>query len=165
MITCLVCGKQYETGDCPRCQFPDVQIPGSREKAIQNLKPAIDSYRANFLTTVRVEVLSYYWKDNGGTLVLDREERRLLGTASELMKGEKWLDQAFARIPEAKLLPVRVAIVCGEESRLLTIPVPNLTGAELQKIGAVMDENCNLRLLLGSDTQTPTRSDPVAIFD
>ena len=165
MITCLVCGKQYETGDCPRCKFPDVQIPGSREKAIASLKPAIDSYRANFLTTIRVEVLSYHWKDQNGTLALDREERLTLGTASELMQGEKWLEQPFARIPDAKLLPVRIAIVYGEETRLLTVTVPNLPEAELQRIGAVLDADCNLRLLLGNSTQQPTYSEPVAIFD
>lgn len=165
MITCLVCGKQYENGDCPRCQFPDVQIPGSRKKAIQSLKPAIDSYRAHFLTTVRVEVLSYYWKDQNGTLTLDHEKRLLLGTAAELSQGEKWMEQTFARIPDAKLLPVRLAIVFGEETRLLTISIPNLLGAELQQLGAVMDADCNLRLLLRGSTQPPTQSQPVAIFD
>lgn len=165
MVTCLVCGKKYETGDCPRCQFPDVQIPGSREKAIQNLKPAIDSYRANFLSTVRMEILSYRWKDENGVLVMDREERIPLGTVSELSQGIKWLDQRFARIPDTKQLPVRLAIVCGGETRILSVSVPNLQASELQQIGAVVDENCNLKLLLRSTTQSPTQSDPVALFD
>ena len=75
MVTCLVCGKQYETGDCPRCKFPDVQIPGmEREQAIVQLKPVIEASRKAFLETVRVEVISYRWKDRNGTIVLDRKD-------------------------------------------------------------------------------------------
>jgi hypothetical protein len=84
---------------------------------------------------------------------------------SELSKGIKWLEQRFARIPDTKQLPVRLAIVCGGETRILSVSVPNLQASELQQIGAVVDENCNLKLLLRSTTQSPTQSDPVALFD
>ena len=69
-MECLVCGKEYVGSECPRCKFPDVQILGDREKAIENLRPAIEAFKAQFLQSVKLEIAAFYWKDADGTVVL-----------------------------------------------------------------------------------------------
>lgn len=163
-MKCLVCGKIYEGGECPRCQFPDVQIPGDREKAVANLKPAIDAYRMSFLQSIRVDIVAYRWKDQGGSVVLDREDRIPLGNGFELLQGEKWLPEKFARIPDQAALCVTVCVTAKDITRQIQVSLPNLHRAELQQIGADMDQDCNIRLLLRNDTDEPTRSEFVPLF-
>lgn len=165
MVTCLVCGKQYETGDCPRCKFPDVQIPGmEREQAIVQLKPVIEASRKAFLETVRVEVISYRWKDRNGTIVLDRKDCLELGTGTALAQGEVWLPGKFARIADEAEIPVKIRVTAGDEVIEKTIRVPNLHKPELQQLGAKLDQDFNITLLLRNDTQKSVQSAPVSLF-
>lgn len=165
MVTCLVCGKQYEKGDCPRCQFPDIQIPGlDRENAIHHLRPAIEACRKVFLETIKVSLVTYRWKDVNGTVALDREERIPLGTGTELFGNEKWLDGQFARIPDQQKIDVTICVKTNEGEQTKTIAVPNLHKAELQQIGASVDENFRIRLMLRNQSENSTKSDPVALF-
>lgn len=165
MVTCLVCGKKYEAGDCPRCKFPDVQIPGmEREKAIIHLKPVIEASRRAFLENIRVEVISYRWKDKDGTIVLDRKDNLVLGTGTALAQGEVWLPGKFARIADEAKIPVKLRITAGEEVFEKTIRVPNLHKPELQQLGAKLDQNFNITLLLRNDSQKSVQSDPVPLF-
>ncbi len=166
-MECLVCGKIYEGGECPRCQFPDVQIPGlpeERERAIAKLKPAIDAYRTTFLQTISVDIVCYHWKDRDGQVVLECEKRIPLGKGTELLQREKWLSQKFARIPDQKQLPVTLCITAGESTTRKTVTIPNLQRAELQQIGAEMNQDCKIRLLLRNDTDKPTCSKFVPLF-
>ena len=165
MVTCLVCGKKYDGGDCPRCKFPDVQIPGmGREKAIIHLKPAIEASKTAFLENIRVEVISYRWKDQDGTIVLDRQEALALGTGTALTKGEVWLPGKFARIADETSVPVKLRITAGDEVTEKTVRIPNLNKPELQQLGAKMDQNFNITLLLRNDSQKPAQSDPTPLF-
>lgn len=163
-MKCLVCGKVYEAAECPRCRFPNIQMVGDREKALENLMPKISAYKTNFLSGVTVELVAYRWKDRDGQVVLDREERMPLGTAEELMRGEKWLAEKFARIPDREEISVTVCIMAGTEKREVLIVVPNLHKPELQQLGAGMDDACNLRILLRNDTEEPTSSAWIPLF-
>jgi hypothetical protein len=163
-MKCLVCGKVYEGSECPRCQFPDVQLPGDREKALANLKPSIDAYRTTFLQSIKVALVIYRWKDQDGTVILDHEDHIPLGSGYELTQSEQWLSEKFARIPEAKQLSVTIRVTSAEGTQTKTIQVPNLQRAELQQLGAQMDDNCNIRLLLRNDTDSPVKSEFVPLF-
>lgn len=163
-MKCLVCEKVYEAAECPRCRFPNIQIMGDPKTALASLKPTIDAYRKNFLSSVKVELVAYRWKDQNGQVVLDREDRMLLGTADKLQQGDTWLKEKFARIADQKNITVTICITISGEKREVRIPVPNLHKAELQQLGARVDEECNLVLLLRNDTETPTKSKPVPLF-
>lgn len=163
-MKCLVCSKIYEGGECPRCRFPDVQIPGDREEAIEKLKPAINAYRTTFLESIRVDIVAYHWKDRNGSVVLDHQDRIPLGTGNELLQGERWLSTKFARVPDQEQLPVTICVTTAEGTQEKCVYVPNLQRAELQQIGAKMDPDCNIQLLLRNDTDKPTQSELVPLF-
>lgn len=163
-MKCLVCGKNYEAAECPRCRFPDIQLMGDRDEALAQLMPTIRAYRANFLKGVTVELVAYRWKDLDGRVALDREDRITLGTADALQQGETWLEEKFARIPDQKEITVKVCITAGGEKRDVSIAVPNLHKPELQQLGVSVDGDCNLRLLLRNETEAPTTSAGVPLF-
>lgn len=163
-MKCLVCGKEYEAAECPRCHFPDIQIVGDRDAFLATLMPTVQTFRAGFLGKVQVELIAYRWKDQNGQVVLDREDRMSLGTADILMQGEKWLPEQFARIPDKKEIPVRICISVSDEHREVQIAVPNLQQPELQQFGAKVDQDCNLILMLRNDSHAPTYSQPVPLL-
>lgn len=163
-MKCLVCGKDYEAAECPLCRFPNVQIMGDREQVITSLKPTIDAYRTRFLQTVQVQILVYRWKEEKGKVVQDRVDTVTIGSGDVLMQEETWIPEKFARIADEKEIAVTVRITVGEEGRELTVAVPNLHKPELQQLGASIDADLHLRLLLRNDTDTPTSSAPVPLF-
>lgn len=162
-MECLVCGKEYKGSECPRCRFPDVQIPGDRQKAIDNLRPAIEAYRARFLQSVKLEIAVFFWKDENGTVVLDREERICLATADELQNGPRWLDQDFARIPQENAIIVTLYISIGDTVRREKVSIPNLHSPSLQQIGVEMEKDFNIRLLLRNGDSNLTRSETIML--
>lgn len=163
-MKCLVCGKDYEAAECPRCHCPDVLIVGDREKALEKILPTINQYRINFARTVKLSLITYRWKDLNGHLALDQKELISLGTAEELMQSEKWLDNKFARIADSEKITVDVCIATDDSEQTVTVVVPNLKKAELQQLGARVDDSFGLSLLLRNDTEAPTISEPVALF-
>lgn len=163
-MKCLVCGKNYEAAECPRCRFPDIQLMGDRDEALAQLMPTIKAYRANFMKSVTVELVTYRWRDLEGRIALDREDRIMLGTADVLQQSEIWLEEQFARIPNEDEIKVKVCITAGGEKRDVSIAVPNLHKPELQRLGASVDGDCNLRLLLRNNTEESTTSAGTPLF-
>lgn len=163
-MKCLICEKYYNAAECPRCHFPDIQLVGDRDTALAAMMPTINQYRANFLRSVRVSLAMYWWKDAGGKVVLDRQEKRFIATADQLLEKEVWLDERFARIADQASVTVSVEITLGDENRTLQISVPNLQKPKLQQLGAGVDSNYRLYLLLRNEMEEPTRSEPVALF-
>lgn len=163
-MKCLVCAKEYEAVECPRCNFPDVQIPGDGQNVPEHIKATVDAYRLSFLKSVELQLVIYRWKDANGTLVLDREDRIPLGSGSELMQGEQWLAEKFARIPTQEEIPVSIRITAGTDILEKTVCVPNLQSTKLQQLGACMDQDGNICLLLRNDLDTPTSSAVVPLF-
>lgn len=163
-MKCFVCGKEYTGHECPRCNFPDVQVPvASREEARRKLASSIDSYRTAFLERIRVEVIMMYWKDENGWISPDREESVLLGRGSDLFRKERWLDQQLARIENVDNLEVRLCIHVGSAVRNQVVKVPNLHASRLQQLGAALDEDFCLRLMLRNGSEAPTYSDPIPL--
>ncbi len=147
-MKCLICNTSYEGVECPNCKFPYIAFPGDPEEGIRQMKPQLDAYRAVFLERIRLGVVSFFWKEQEGSLVLDREEVRPIGSGKELCAGPVWLEQPFARLPEAESLSIRLALSLGGEKRELSVSVPNRLEPELQQLGAEMNEQMQLRLLL-----------------
>ena len=163
-MKCLVCGMVYEAAECPRCRFPYIQMVGDQESVFASLKPTIEAYRKSFFEKIKVELVAYRWKAVNDQIVLDHEEKMPLGTIAELQNGEVWLKDKFARIADVQRITVTVCITEGDSSRNIQVEIPNLHNAELQQLGARLDEECNLRLMLRNDTQPPTISVPVPLF-
>ena len=163
-MKCFVCNNEFDGNICPRCQFPKVFIPGDYETGLKKIQPEIDAYRDEFLNGIEVGIVTYFWKDENGTVVLDREERLPFGKGKDLRGNTLWLEQLFARIPDEELLKIRVYIKTGDKECEKTVCLPNLFEAELQQIGIYTDEEYRFKLLLKNDTGTPTGSDFIAIF-
>ncbi len=163
-MKCLVCGKDFDSSECPRCHFPDVQLIGDREEALKKMLPTINQYRKNFADAVKLSLITYRWKDQDGYLVLNNKDVTPIGTAEELMKSEKWLETKFARIADSDKITVTVCIEMGDDKKNVEISVPNLMKAELQQLGARVDDSFNLSLMLRNNTEKPTISQPVDLF-
>ena len=163
-MKCMVCGKEYEGAGCPRCNFPNIQIPGDPDAAMNTLRPTIAKYRQDFLNKIEIGVLTYYWKDEDGILKVDHEKRCSFGTWEKLYEKEVWLPQKFARIPDEKSLAVKVYLRVGNEERVEIVEVPNLSEAQLQEIGVRLNADFTFCLMLRNDTGTPTRSGTIMLF-
>lgn len=164
-MKCFVCNNEFDGNVCPRCKFPKVFIPGDYEAGLEKMKPEIDAYREEFLDGIEVGIITYFWKDEGGNIVLDREERASFGKGKDLRGSTLWLEQLFARIPDEETLNIRVYIKAGDSESEKTVRLPNLFEAELQRIGIYTDEDFRFKLLLKNDTGTPTNSDFIEIFN
>lgn len=164
-MNCLVCKKDYEAAECPRCKFPHIQVPATAPADfLASLQPTIADYRRKFLQKLQLQIPIYHWKDQGGVVVEDRVEMLSLGSADQMLGRELWVEKAFARIPDEKEITVTVRISVNGESWEQTVSVPNLHKPELQKIGATIDDNHDLRLMLRNETENSTVSDPVPLF-
>ena len=160
---CPVCHTKYESGDCPVCKFPDIAFPGDPEEGLRLMKPQIDAYREVFLLKLKIGVVSYYWKDQNGSLVLDREQITPLGTAKQLSEGPVWLSQSFARLPDAKQLEVQLSVELDGETKKLTVNLPKLLEPELQQIGAELDNEFCIRVMLRNRTSN-SASERIHLF-
>lgn len=163
-MKCLVCGTLHEAAECPRCHFPDIQIMGDQEKAMETLRPTIHAYRMDLLRSVQIALPAYRWKDHNGMIVADRRDWLSLGSGDALLEQEAWLPDRFARIAGPSELDVTVRITVGEKNYEQNIRLPNLPEPELQQIGAVIDRDCTLRLLLRNETRDPVSSCAVPLF-
>ncbi len=163
-MKCIVCGTAHQAAVCPRCSFPDVQILGDGELAQAELMPAVYVYRARLLRDLQVSLLTYRWKVSDGVAVREQEQWMSLGTGETLYRGQRWLDQWFARVDGREQLAVTVRITCGQGTWDHTFTIANLPQPRLQQLGAAMDEQWNLRLLLRNDAQEQTASEPLCLW-
>ena len=163
-MKCLVCGKEYDAAECPRCHFPNIQIMGDRETALAQLMPTILAFRKTFLEKVEVSLLIYRWKEGDGRIVPDCEEYLPLGTAAALQAQETWVCGEFARIPDLETISVTVSVTAPDGIHRLQISVPNLPEPQLQQIGARLDEELQLQLLLRNASREGVSSAPVPLL-
>ena len=80
------------------------------------------------------------------------------------MAKEVWMNEKFARIAGEAFITVSVEIALADETRTVEIRLPNLQTPRLQQLGAGINDNFGLYLLLGNGADEPTRSEPVALF-
>lgn len=163
-MKCYVCSKTYEGSECPRCRFPNVQVPNTTwEEARQALIVSINAFRTNFLQSIQAGLVIYHHKDEDGVYVLDREETVSLGSGTDLYEKELWLDREFARLEDAASVSVRLKITVGDSTREEQVSLPNLRAPELQQIGISLDDQFQFRLKLRNVSEKPTCSAPVEV--
>lgn len=161
-MRCVVCGKEFFDKACPACQFPVIKFPGDPTEGMRAMKPKIDAYRDNFLAHVSVGIVTYTWKDGDGAIVLDKENELYFGTGAQLDQGECWISQKFARTPDVKNLDVQLVVYNNGNRTVRKMSLPNLFETELQEIGAALDEDLNIQLLLRNDSaQTKSNKEPL----
>lgn len=162
-MKCYVCGKQYEGSECARCGFPAVEVPNaSWEQGRDALSATIVPYRTNFLNEIEISLVAYRYRDENGVYVLDREEPVSLGTGTTLYGKENWLDQEFARLEDPSFC-ARLRLKIRGKTREEQVELSNLKAAELQKIGIALDNDFNIRLMLGNASEKPTSSAPIEL--
>lgn len=149
-MKCVVCGASTEGDVCPVCGFQEVLFPGDRAAGLLTIRPQIDACRDALLKELSLGVIAYRWADRNGTLERTAEEKREIGSGTDLLKGPVWLAQEFARKPEAEELEIRAYVRLRGEDTVHTLRVPNLTEPRLQQIGGELEagEGLRFRLLL-----------------
>ena len=162
-MKCIVCGKEYEKGNCPVCNFPKIEFPGDPEEGLRAMKPAIDAYRDDFLGQVSIGIIAYQWKDDNGVIVSGGSERVRIGTGKELREHTQWLAEKFARIPDEEKIQVSLSVQVNGKGEERSVSIPNLMEAELQELGAVIDGDLNIQLLLRNSSGS-TQSDKMPLF-
>lgn len=153
-MKCDVCGKEFTGAFCPRCDFPVVESTN-----VDALLDEIQKYRQEFYNSIYAEIYFYYWKEEDGSVVLDRRERKTFGRFPELCGKVTWLPQQLARIPEAKNLDLSVCITSRVKTNECTVSVPNLLDSSLQQIGIEVKEDLCFRLKLRNDLGGETASE------
>ena len=135
-MKCVVCGAGVEGDVCPVCGFPVVSFPGDREAGLQAIKPQIDACRDTLLKEISLGVITYRWADRDGVLEQTAEEKREIGAGTDLVRGAVWLQEEFARKPDAEEIEIRSFVRLRGTDAERTLRVPNLLDAKLQQIGA-----------------------------
>ena len=163
-MKCLICGTNYQGVECPNCKFPYIAFPGDPEEGIRRMKPQLDAYRSSFLERISLGVVSYYWKEKNGELVLDREEVRPIGSGKQLSEGTVWVEESFARIPDLERLPLSLSLKLDGGEKKLSVSLPNRLEPELQQLGAEMNERLQLRMLLRNSSGV-SASEWISLFE
>lgn len=165
---CLVCGKVFEGNSCPRCSFPVIYYAEGSEvdSVIEKHKPIIEAHRAKFFNSIKLGVMIYRSKDEGGKTAPDRKEKLPFGTLSECFGKELWLAQSFARIPGVKELNVCLYAEFKGETYERTVTVPNIEAPGFQYLGVCAGEDSfRVRLKNESEKVTESKTVPLLFFD
>lgn len=161
-MKCVVCGKEFNDNSCPVCQFPVIKFPGDPTEGMRAMKHKIDAFRDHFLSQVSVGIVTYTWKDGDGMIVLDKENELDFGTGTQLYNGVCWISQKFARIPDVKSLDIQLSVHHNGSKSGRKVTLPNLFETELQEIGAALDENLNIQLILrNASGQAKSKKEPL----
>lgn len=166
MPQCRVCHKNLTkpAQPCPRCGFQEPAFFGDPVKAQQLIAHKADAYRSQFLSGFDFGITIYRWKDQDGTLALDRTERLSFGTGSDLTEKTRWLEQSFARIPDLQKMELELSIRRnGQKYRQIPVSVPVPGGNHLQQVGISLSGDQTLRLLM-KNPQAQTQSEPISFL-
>lgn len=162
-MKCFVCGHEHSAQECPRCAFPAIEIIGGPSSAAQKqLEILAQAHREEYLDAVALSVEVYYWQDQDGVLVEKSRQHLPIAQGRELLKGEQWLGQSFARIPEEKNLQVGLLIRRSGSETLHRVTLPNLPQPELQQLGIRLEDGLTVRLLL-RNAQQQSQSEPISL--
>ena len=149
-MKCLVCKKEFEGECCPRCDFPVIESPNVDE-LIQQLEGQIKEHRKAFENGIKLDLVIYRWKEEDGSVVLDRKDRLPFGSYAALKGRETWLAQKFARIPDAKSIDLQLVVSSQGTEKEIAVQVNNLLEPALQTVGIDVDAAYHLRLKLKND--------------
>ena len=163
-MKCLVCGKEYDGAECPVCRFPNIQIPGNYEEGLLAIQDEIEEYRKQFFSTFYVGIRTWHWIDINGTLKPDYAEDLYFGQIGSLQGEEQWLSRPFARIPDVTMLNITIVIKQAGEIVEKTVTVENLSEMQLLEIGAVVDDQYNVQIIVRNGSGTVRRSEWTALI-
>lgn len=162
MVRCIVCNHEMSSPvqPCSRCGFLQPAVVGDLDGAQNFINARAAKYRQELLSRYDFGVTVYYWKDNNGTVVLDREERLSFGSADALLGNPVWLEQQFARTGDETVLELELSVAAPPDGlRRLPVSIPLPSGRHLHQVGARIDEDLSLRLMLrnpeGQTESTP----------
>lgn len=156
-MKCLVCGKEFEGGFCPRCGYPVVE--GTDVDALlESMRPEIEKYRQDFERSIRLGLIIFRWKESDGKVILDRKESVPFGSYTELVGHVTWLPQQFARIPDVPNIDLQVQVTIGNATKEFAVPVQNLLEPSLQNVGIEVTGDMMYRVKLKNETGNVTDS-------
>lgn len=161
---CMVCGKMYDSGKCPRCKFPRMAVVGDYEEGLAKLAETAKSYRREYLTDIQIEIAVSKWKNCDEKLVLDSTVMIPLAKGEEILDKEKWMEEYFARIPDRDMLEISLMIQKADEQRNVTVSLPNLMQPKLQQIGVRLQKDMEICLMLRNGEDI-TYSEPVSLIE
>lgn len=153
-MECMVCGRllQEREETCSRCGFRHRRSLTDPETTRHLMQPLVDSHLANLLQAFDLGVTTYHWKDQDGAIVRDFTRRLSFGTTSALMDNTVWLDQPFARLPDAQEITVELSIIRnGTEPVSVPVQLPALREAQLQYVGLRLDRKLMLSLFMKNE--------------
>ena len=165
-MRCRVCFNEVPNGVdvCPCCGFTQYDVIGDTKEALTILGTMADKHRNVFLRKYDLGVNIFTWKDKDGTIVLNEKKRISFGTCDTMQKNTVWLESQFARIPDVSEQSVELSVIkSGEPEKIIEVKIPALKEAELQKLGAEMNDDLTVSLVLKNDT-SQTKSNPVSIL-
>ena len=162
-MKCVVCGKDFPSGRCPRCDFPEILFPGDPEEGLRSLRPEIEAHRADFMRKIRVSAVAYRHHDVDGFVRNAGETELPFGTADMLSASPRWLDQPFARTDDAEL-DLCLRINYGADQTEARARVRQPAGNDLLRLGVTMDDAHQLTLVLRSESGGESRSDAIALL-
>ena len=151
MILCKACSKEMKDAlrPCPRCGFRQPAVIGDADAAQALIAKRANKHLVSFLRDYDIGVTVYYWKDQKGTVVADRQQRLSFGTGEALLGSTHYLEQKFARIPEVTTMELQLSVLKkGEVFMEKTVSIPTPPGAHLQQLGMELSASLQLRLKL-----------------
>lgn len=162
-MKCIVCNKEIASPlrPCPRCGFLQPAVVGDAAGAEAFIAAKAEKHKRDLLANYDFGLTVYHFKDQDGTVVPDQEERLSFGKGDALLGEPVWLDQKFARIPEADTMELELSVQLEAEAVEkipVTVPVPQ--GRHLQQVGALIGEDLSIKLLL-KNPEEQTQSDGI----
>ena len=134
---------------CPRCGFRELAVIGDVQAAQALIAQKANKHLISFLRDYDFGITVYYWKDKGGTVTADREQRLSFGTGDLLGGTTRYLDQKFARISGVSDMKLGLSVLKSGKvflERTVSVPVP--PGAYLQQLGLELMPALKFRLKL-----------------
>ena len=163
-MKCCVCGREYEeraVGACPRCGFPPILLTDDSPETQAALRQTIEEYRKQLLGDFSVYVTAYEYEETSEDQT-EKGERRILVAASDRLSPGKevWSDTVFGVSDE---LVLRAELEKNGETTPYTLQMTPPGQKDRWLVGAALDEELNLRLLVGGP-ESSSVSDPVELF-
>lgn len=168
-MKCCVCSTEMAPGitTCPCCGFNDPRngrVFGDIAALDAKVTQDAAEYRTAVLASTDIGVQTYSWKDDNGTLVLDKKTRVSVGKASQMTAAPLWLDQKFARIPDQKSFDVTLSVLRdGYPEKEIVVSVESLPQPELLEAGISVTPDMQVRFHVRNNS-VETSSAPVSML-
>lgn len=165
MVFCSACGKEIQDrrSPCPRCGFLQPGVLGDEDAAGQIIHRLAKKHLVLFLRQFDFGIQVYYWKEKGGQVVPDRQQRLSFGTGDSLVGRTEFLSQQFARVPGLERMELQLSVLkLGKPFLETAVSLPVPEGELLQQAGLELSESLQLRLKLKND-RCQTQSEPLTL--